>query len=268
MARVIFLGTSGDMSTTSKQLRSSGGIILQVEDLQFHFDPGPGALVQASKCGVNLRNNTALLVTHNHINHCNDINAVIDTMTYSWMERRGVLLASKSVVHNTDNSHPYLTRHHQKLVEKLIVMGKDSKVGVDLVEVHSLPVEHSDEYAIGFKLFCPKFVLSYTGDTTYNEQLVEQLAGTDILIFNVPYSGKNGRGLNLDIDSVIKILSKVRPKLAVLTHFGIDMLKADPIFQAREVQRITGIQTISAKDGMILSPGGYNIQKSPVKGYD
>ena len=64
-------------------------------------------------------------------------------------------------------------------------MGKDSKVGVDLVEVHSLPVEHSDEYAIGFKLFCPKFVLSYTGDTTYNEQLVEHLAGTDILIFNL-----------------------------------------------------------------------------------
>ena len=72
MARIIFLGTAGSSAVASKQLRSSGGIILQVEDLQFHIDPGPGSLAKAKQFGVNLHNNTAVLVSHAHMNHCND----------------------------------------------------------------------------------------------------------------------------------------------------------------------------------------------------
>ncbi|MDP6600597.1 MAG: MBL fold metallo-hydrolase, partial [Candidatus Woesearchaeota archaeon] len=79
---IIFLGTGGDSYVVGKQLRASGGIILQINDDQYHIDPGPGALVMAKETGVNLRANTALFVTHNHLNHCNDINAVIDAMTY------------------------------------------------------------------------------------------------------------------------------------------------------------------------------------------
>lgn len=267
MARIIFLGTAGSNSVLARNLRSSGGIIVQLDELQLHLDPGPGALSQAAKYGVNLRNNTAVLVTHKHLNHCNDLNLVVDAMSYSGLERRGVLLASKSVVRNVEEEHPFLTRYHQNFLEKIIVMEKGSKVGVELVEINSLSVDHKDPHAVGFKLFFPKFVLSYTGDTAYNEELIDELAGTDILILNVPYPGKEGKGQNLDTESAIKIISKVRPKLAVLTHFGLDMLRADPIQEVREIQRVTGVQTIAAKDGLTLVPGSYNMSHSPVKGY-
>ena len=75
---VIFLGTGGDSYVIGKQLRASGGIILQLDEDQYHIDPGPGSLVMARESGINLRANTALFVTHNHLNHANDINAVID----------------------------------------------------------------------------------------------------------------------------------------------------------------------------------------------
>ena len=176
MARVIFLGTAGSSTVQSRNLRSSGGIILQVEDLQFHLDPGPGAVSQAGKYGINLRNNTAVLVTHKHLNHCNDLNLVIDSMSYGGLERNGVLLAAKSVVHNIEGEHPFLTLHHRNFVEKIIVMEKRGKVGVDLVEVNALSCQHTDQHAVGFKMYCPKFVLSYTGDTKYSEELVEELA--------------------------------------------------------------------------------------------
>ena len=78
MANIIFLGTAGSSAVVGKQLRASGGIILQVEELQFHLDPGPGALAKAKEFGVNLHHNTAILVSHNHINHCNDVNVVIN----------------------------------------------------------------------------------------------------------------------------------------------------------------------------------------------
>ncbi len=267
MAKIIFLGTAGGPGAVSKQLRGSGGIILQVEELQFHIDPGPGALNKAKEYGINLHNTTAILVSHNHINHCNDLNVAIDAMTHSGIEQRGVILGSKSVLQAFDDNKPFLTKHHKNLVEKIIPVEKDYKVGIELIEINALSVEHTDPYAVGFKFFCPKFTLSYTGDTKLTDKLVDELAGTDILLLNVPFPENKAKGLNLDTESAIKIVSHVRPKLAVLTHFSLEMLKADPIEEAREVQRITGIQTIAAKDGLVLSPEAYNLHKSPVKGF-
>ncbi len=63
------------------------------------------------------------------------------------------------------------------------------------------------------------------------------------------------------------MISQVRPRLAIITHFGLEMLKADPLNEAREIQRITGVQTIAAQDGLIVSPGSYGRYKSPVKGF-
>jgi ribonuclease BN (tRNA processing enzyme) len=268
MASILFLGTAGSSAVVNKQLRSSGGIIVQVEDLQFHLDPGPGALGQAKEYGVNLQHNTAICVSHNHINHCNDLNAVIDAMTHSGIEHRGIVLGSKSVLQDSEISHPYLTKHHQNLVEKIIPLEKNHKVGIELIEINALSAEHTDETAIGFKFFCPKFTLSYTGDTKLTSQLIEELTGTDVLILNVPYPGDKAKGSNLDTESAIKIISQVRPKLAVLTHFGLEMLRADPLQEAREIQRITGVQTISAKDGLLISPQNYGKARSPVRGYD
>ena len=270
MTTIIFLGTAGSSAVVSKQSRSSGGIILQLEDLQFHLDPGPGALNKAKEYGVNIQNTTAILISHNHINHCNDVNPVIDAMTHSGLDHRGIVMGSKSALQPTENNYPVVTRYHQTLVERIIPMEKDHKVGLDLVEIHALPVEHTDPYALGFKFYCPKFILSYTGDTRLTPQLLEGLKGTNILIMNVPYPGNKGQGLNLDTESAIKIVTQIKPKLVVMTHFGLEMIKADPLVEAREVQRITGVQTIAAKDGLIISTenfNNYDSNKSPVRGY-
>ncbi len=264
MSSIIFLGTAGSMAVAEKNLRSSGGIILQVEDLQFHLDPGPGALRAAYECGVNLHHTSAVLVSHNHLNHCNDLNAVIDAMTHSGLESHGIILGSKSLLQHTEQSHPFLTRHHQKLVERIIPMDKNHKVGVELVEINALPAEHTDPTAIGFKLFTPRWTISYTGDTAATPQLIAELANTDLLILNVPYPGDKAQGLNLDTRAAISIVSKVRPRLAILTHFGMEMLRADPLQEAREVQRLTGVQTIAARDGLVVKPEG---ARSTVKGF-
>ncbi|MBW2980191.1 MBL fold metallo-hydrolase, partial [Candidatus Woesearchaeota archaeon] len=70
----MFLGTAGDAFVLGRQLRTSGGIILNVGENQFHIDPGPGALSVAKQCGINIRANTAVFVSHAHLMHSNDIN--------------------------------------------------------------------------------------------------------------------------------------------------------------------------------------------------
>ncbi|MDO8656386.1 MAG: MBL fold metallo-hydrolase [Nanoarchaeota archaeon] len=268
MSTITFLGTAGSAAVATRQLRASGGIVLRIDDLQFHLDPGPGALVKAREFGVSANQTTAVLVSHNHLNHCNDLNAVVEAMTHAGLEHRGVILAAKSVLQATEDSYPILTKYHQQLVEKIIPMEKNHKVGIELIEIHALATDHTDPTAIGFKFFCPKFTLSYTGDTALTTELLEQLSGTDILILNVPYPGNKAEGKNLDTESAIKIVSAVRPRVVVLTHFGLEMLKADPLNEAREVQRITGVQTIAAKDGLSIVAEGYGVHKANVRGFD
>ena len=267
LAKIIFLGTAGDSAVVSKQLRASGGIVLQIEELQFHLDPGPGALQRAKEFGVNVHHTSAILVSHNNINHCNDVNVIVEAMTHGGIEHRGIVLGCKSVLQGTEEISPYLTKYHQNLVERIIPLERNHKVGIELVEIHALPAEYTDPTAIGFKFFCPRFTLSYTGATALTPQLFEGLVGTDILVASVPYPGEKAQGQNLDTHSVIKLISQIRPRLAILTHFGLDMIKADPLVEAREVQRITDVQTIAARDGLVISSEGFKEYTSPVKGF-
>ena len=179
MSKIIFLGTGGDKSVIGRQIRASGGFVLQSNNLQLHIDPGPGALVKAKEFGLNLRANTAVLVSHNHIGHCNDVNAVIDAMTLSGLDKRGVLIASKTVIEGHEDMSPALTNYHKNCLEKVIPLTVNQKVGIEDIEIHATFAKHTDPHTIGFRIVTPKFILGYTSDTVYHKELVEAFQNTD-----------------------------------------------------------------------------------------
>ena len=55
----------------------------------------------------------------------------------------------------------------------------------------------------------------------------------------------------------IRIIEEVKPELAVITHFGAKMLKANPLYEAREIQKRTGVRTLAATDGMKINLDGF-----------
>lgn len=254
---IVFLGTGGDSVVVGKQLRGSGGIIIQCEDCQLHVDPGPGALVRALQCDVNLRENTALLCSHAHLNHCNDVNAVISAMTYNGMDIHGVLVANETLINGAGNEAPILTRFHRNFVERIISVKPGNKIGIEDVEIHALKAEHTDPNAVGFRFFTPNFVLSYSSDTSFSNDISEQFDKSDILILNTVHPFGVGSKENLSCDDAVKIVKAVKPKLTVITHFGSKLLEADPLYEAREIQKQTGSQIIAAKDGLNINPLSY-----------
>lgn len=251
---IIFLGVGGDPIVTGKQIAASGGFVIQTENMQFHVDPGPGALTNLVKCSINPRETTAILVSHAHIGHCNDVNALISAATFSGLDRQAVLIANRTLVDDSDGNVPYLTEFHRGCVERVIVVHEGNKVGINKIEIDVLKTEHKDEFGVGYKFLCPKFTLAYTGDTGYFKGMEELYKDMDILILNVqgPFGYKE-KG-HLSSDDAVKIIDSVKPKLAILAHFGSKMLKSDPLFIGREIQKRTGVQTIMAKDGMIINP--------------
>ncbi len=257
----MFLGTAGDSFVVGRQLRHSGGIVLNVGENQFHIDPGPGSLQFARQCGVNIRANTAVFVSHAHLIHSNDLNAVIDTMTYRGFDKKGVVVANKTVVNGSDDYEPRLLNFYKGCLERFIVLEDGQRVGINEIEVQALKCRHSDPHTIGFKFFTPKFTLSYLADTTYSLDLVEQYKGSNILILNVTNPKKADSNDHLSCEDAVKIIKEVKPRLAIITHFGIKMLEADPMYTVREIQKQSGVQTIAAKDGMIINPLSYAIDK-------
>jgi ribonuclease BN (tRNA processing enzyme) len=258
---IIFLGTGGDSYVVGRQVRSSGGIILQINDDQFHIDPGPGSLVMAKGAGINLRANTALFVTHNHLNHCGDINAVVDAMTYGGFDRKGVLVANDTVINGSENHQPFLHKYYRDCLERFIVLREGQKVGINDVEVVAIKAKHSEPNAIGYKFITPDYTLTYTGDTSYSAEAVSQYENSNVLILNVPSLNKDDVRGGLCKEDAIAIIKKVNPRLAIITHFGINFLKADPLYEVREIQKQTNCQVVAAKDGMVINPVSYSVEE-------
>ena len=49
--------------------------------------------------------------------------------------------------------------------------------------------------------------------------------------------------------------------MAIITHFGINFLKSDPLHEIREVQKETNCQVIAATDGMVINPVNYAVEQ-------
>jgi phosphoribosyl 1,2-cyclic phosphodiesterase len=57
---------------------------------------------------------------------------------------------------------------------------------------------------------------------------------------------------HLSIEDVKVIIKKAKPKLSILTHFGMTMIKAKPWVVAEELEKELGLRVIAASDGMKL----------------
>src|SRR3989344_4781857 len=255
MNQLIFAGTGGGRYTMSQQLRSTAGVIIVINKKLFYLDPGPGSLLRLKQLNINPRDISCVLVSHRYIDHSNDLNAVIDAMTFGGEDQKGILVTNRSVVENPDTP---LTRIHRTYLKQLMPMTQGQKVTLDNVEIAALKTKHTDPNTLGFKFSTEKFTLSYTGDTNYFSDLYKEHSGADILIINNgrPFKSKE-RSNQLKSEETVNLIKKANAQLAIITHFGIEMLKANPLYEAREIQKQTNVQVMAAYDGLKLDLSNY-----------
>lgn len=257
--KIIFLGTGGDAFVVGKQILASGGIVVMSGETQLHIDPGPGSLVKAKEYAVDIRLNTAVLVSHAHMNHCNDVNAVIEAMSFAGLDVHGVLVCNSTLFYGYDTTKPVVTDHHRRWVERCLVLEPRQKIGINDIDIHATLTKHSDLKGIGFRICTPDFSLGYSSDTELFDELADEFKDVDILILNVPYPCNAAAHQNLCAADAIQLLRKVKPNLAIITHFGIKMLEADILNQVRDIQKQSKVETIAAKDGMAINPLTYSV---------
>jgi ribonuclease BN (tRNA processing enzyme) len=255
---VLFLGTGGDSIVVGKQIRASGGIILELDGNQFVLDPGPGCLVRARQADISIRDTIAVLVSHAHTNHCNDANAVLEALSVSGLDRIGVLVCNKKFAQGDEKEVPILKKRSWNFVERVLALEPGTKIGINNINIYTTKTKHFDSEGIGFIFETPRYRIGYVSDSEYADEIAEQFSKCGMLILNCKYPRDMKIEGHMNVEDAAKFIKKASPKLAVITHFGVKMLEADPMYQARELQRETGVEVVVAKDGLLINPVSFS----------
>jgi phosphoribosyl 1,2-cyclic phosphodiesterase len=249
---LLFLGTGGARFVVLRQLRATAGFIIKAE-ANLYIDPGPGALLKSVELKQQLHKLDAVIVSHAHIDHSNDANLIIEGMTNGGQRRRGVLIGSSSALEGNDRFDRVVSAYHQRMVERSFIAKPESVFSVKGMEIQATPTKHEDENGVGFIFKSKDGVVGYTGDTEYFPELGKIFRNCDVLILNnLKPAGCSYPG-HLNSEMTIRILKEARPKKAVIQHFGMAMLRAGPEAEARLIQQESGVETIAAKDGMVVN---------------
>lgn len=252
-----FLGTGGSRFVVAKQLRSSGGVFIKYNGLNIILDPGPGTLVRCnrSKPPIDVTKLDAILLSHLHIDHSNDVNILIDGMTVGGFKRRGVLFAPED---SLKGDCCVVLNYLRNFLTKIEVLKERSKYTIGSLESEKLcfstSIRHNhpvETYGLIFDMHGLK--VSFMVDTKYFPGLIDCYKGSDILVINVTRRTPSSGIMHLSIEDVKEILKGIKPKKAILTHFGMTMLKAQPAIVAKDLTDELGIEVIAARDGMSIN---------------
>jgi len=252
-----FLGTAGARFVVMKQLRSSGGIWLTLGDKTFLIDPGPGTLVRcaSSRPKLNPANLDGIILTHRHLDHAADVNIMIEAMTEGGFKKRGVLYAPADALDND----PVVLKYLRNFVERIEILreGGKYKLGDVFWETPIRNIHGVETYGLKFKIPSGGS-LSFMSDTRYFPEL-KRVYSADIVVLNVVlYRPFKDRIIDhLTVADAEKILQSVRPKLGILSHFGMTMLRAKPWVIVEEMKERLGIPVIAARDGMSVEIDKY-----------
>jgi len=255
MNKIKFLGTAGGRFVVSRQLRNSGGIWLSLNDTNLLIDPGPGSLVRilSSKPKLNPRDLDGIILSHKHLDHSNDVNIMIEAMTNGGWDKKGVLFAPKDSL----EGDPIVLKYIRNYLEKIEILKEKGsyKIGNISFETPVKHIHHGVE-GYGFNIFGKNISISIITDTKYFKGLESHYTG-NILIINVVFYENKKELEHFDITDVEKIIAANKPKLTILTHFGMTIIRAKPWEIARQLSEKYEIEVIAARDGMQINLDKY-----------
>lgn len=250
-----FLGTAGGRFVVAKQLRFSAGTFIRIGGKSILLDPGPGTLLRCAKSRppVDVSKIDAIILTHAHLDHSNDVNALIDAITEGGLKKRGFLFAPSDALYG---ENAVVLKYLRDYLQEIAILRASSEYRIGEVAFKtSIKHEHGVE-TYGIKFDLDGLRVAFMVDTKFFPELIDDYANSDILILNVvldKHRPEYGPILHLYYDDAVNIIKAIKPQKAILTHFGMTMLKAKPWALAEELSNELGIDVVAASDGMKVS---------------
>jgi phosphoribosyl 1,2-cyclic phosphodiesterase len=174
---------------------------------------------------------------------------MIEALSEGGSKKRGVLFAPQDALGRDGVVFEYVLRYLERF--ETLRANQSYQLG-DLVFSTGSPHIHPVE-TYGFNFAFPGTEVSFVTDTRFFPEIASNYTG-DVLVVNVVRL----RGVeeaqidHLSVEDVKWIIERRRPRLTVLTHFGMTMIRAQPWKVAERLEEETGLRVIAARDGMTL----------------
>jgi ribonuclease BN (tRNA processing enzyme) len=250
--KLTFMGTAGARFMVAKQIAASGGLYVEDGGTRLALDPGPGAVVQYAKRKVDLSRLDGILISHRHLDHCGDVNVMIEAMTEGGFRPRGTLLCPGDALDEDPVVLKYLRSFPRELVRLQPETGYHvGSIGFTTTRRHIHGVE-----TYGFLFGAPEdgqapHKLGWVTDSKYYEGIAEEHRASTMLIHTVLNRSRPDLP-HLGLDDAERIIKEAQPQLAILTHFGMTVWREHPWEVAAAMTERTGVQVKSARDGMSI----------------
>jgi phosphoribosyl 1,2-cyclic phosphodiesterase len=242
-----FLGTAGARFVMIKQLRASGGVWVSYKGTNILIDPGPGSLVRCASSRPKLDPGKldAIILTHKHLDHSNDINVMIEAMTEGGFKKRGIVFAPADAL----DADPVILRHVRSFPEEIVILKEKADYKINNVKFSTPTRQIHPVETYGLKFDLDSTSISFIEDTLYFKGIKDYYKAGIIIINTVFFEPRPGIE-HLSLQDSIQIIQEINPQTAILTHFGMTMLKAKPHDIALRLSKEIGINVIAAYDGM------------------
>jgi len=261
---ITFLGTGGARFMLISQLLASGGLWLNLGGTEILVDPGPGCIIQATKRKLRAENLSAIIVSHRHLDHSADVNVMVEAMTEGGQKHHGSLFAPSDAL-ETD---PIIFSYLKDRLDHVNALQEGESYSIGNVSF-STPVRHLhpvETYGLVFKT--RKHTFSIITDTSYFNGLDQSYSG-ELLIINMTFLEPRSRSKadelptdHLSVPDAERLIRELKPRAAILTHFGMTVWQAKPWEVAEQLSQRTGTRVIAARDGMKFDlaelDGGYD----------
>ncbi|MFH1003259.1 MAG: MBL fold metallo-hydrolase [Chloroflexota bacterium] len=242
---ITFLGTGGARIMVATQILASGGIWLSLDGTELLVDPGPGSIVQATKRKLRPEKLNAIILSHRHLDHSADVNIMIEAMTQGGFKPHGRFFAPQDAL----ETEPVIFSYLKKYLDGITTLeaGRSYTVGnvsfiTPLRHIH--PVE---TYGMVFRT--ARHTFAYIADTRYFDTL-PQAYRSELVIINIVFLEPRPAIDHLSVPDVRRLITELKPKVAILTHFGMSVWRARPREIARQLSQETGVRVLAARDGM------------------
>ena len=170
---------------------------------------------------------------------------MIEAMTEGGFKKRGIVFCPKDAL----DEDPVILKHTRIFPERIEILeeNKTYKIGGFEFQASMRHIHPAETYGLKFKM--KNTSVSILTDTKYFKEL-EYFYKTDLLIISVVFFEPRPGIDHLNFSDVETLIRDIKPKKAILTHFGMTMLAAKPHIQAQDLSRKLGIEVLAAYDGM------------------
>ncbi|MFX1443426.1 MAG: MBL fold metallo-hydrolase [Promethearchaeota archaeon] len=257
---IVILGSGGGRHHIRTQYRATGGILYKFNGIQAHIDPGPGATVRINQYSEDPIKTELFIVTHFHIDHFNDISAIIEASRES-LHDKNYNYFKKGILISTKNSLEFISDYHLNMLDRVVPFKAGERLIYNGAEIIGTKVVHSPNVeGFGIRFNLNDYSIAFSSDTMVFEGFSEQFSGVNILILNLLRPDSITCRRHLCTDEVIPYLNKIEPTLdgLIITHFGSFMdgprsERNNVPSQVKKLKEKTKIRNIiAAEDGLKL----------------